>query len=78
MNAREAVMEEIRTAPEPVVEEVLDFVRFLKSKPAAEQPSPTTPRVLPDFEARKRAIFGDRILPDSQEILDELRADRIQ
>jgi hypothetical protein len=32
---------------------------------------------MPDFAARKRAIFGDRILPDSQEILDELRADRI-
>ena len=77
MNAREAVIEEIRTAPEPVVEEVLDFVRFLKSKPAVEQLTPATPRVLPDFAARKRAIFGDRILPDSQEILDELRADRI-
>jgi hypothetical protein len=77
MNAREAVMEEIRTAPEPVIEEVLDFVRFLKSKPAVEQPSPTAPPVLPDFRARQKAIFGDRILPDSQEILDELRADRL-
>jgi hypothetical protein len=77
MNSREALIEEIRTAPEPMVEEVLDFVRFLKSKPAVEQLAPATPRVLPDFAARKRAIFGDRILPDSQEILDELRADRI-
>ena len=77
MNAREAVIEEIRTAPEPVVEEVLDFVRFLKSKPAVERPTFASPRVMPDFAARKRAIFGDRILPDSQEILDELRADRI-
>lgn len=77
MNAREAVMEEIRTAPEPIVEEVLDFVRFLKSKPAVEPPASTAPRVLPDFRARKKEIFGDRILPDSQEILDELRADRI-
>ena len=77
MNARESVLEEIRTAPEPMVEEVLDFVRFLKSKPAVEQLAPATPRVLPDFAARKRAIFGDRILPDSQEVLDELRADRI-
>jgi hypothetical protein len=77
VNSREAIIEEIRTAPEPVVEEVLDFVRFLKSKPAVERPTFASPRVMPDFAARKRAIFGDRILPDSQEILDELRADRI-
>ncbi len=77
MNAREAVIEEIRTAPEPVIEEVLDFLRFLKSKSAVEKSAHAKPRVLPDFEARKRALFGDRILPDSQEILDELRADRI-
>ena len=77
MNSREAIIEEIRTAPEPVVEEVLDFVRFLKSKPAVERPASASPRVMPDFAARKRAIFGDRILPDSQGILDELRADRI-
>lgn len=30
----------------------------------------------PDFLARQRAMFGSRVLPDSQEILDELRADR--
>ena len=83
MNAREAVIEEIRTAPQPVVEEVLDFLRFLKSRPVAEQPAPApapapaSPRLMPDFQARKKAIFGGRILPDSREILDELRADRI-
>jgi len=77
MNSREAVIEEIRTAPEPVVEEVLDFVRFLKSKPTLKQPATITPRALPDFRARQKAIFGDRILPDSRDILDELRADRL-
>lgn len=81
MNAREALIEEIRTAPQPVVEEVLDFLRFLKSRPVAEQPAPArapaSPRLMPDFQARKKAIFGGRILPDSREILDELRADRI-
>ena len=76
MNSREAVIEEIRTAPEPVVEEVLDFVRFLKSKPGVAQPT-SAPRVIPDFRARQKAIFGDRVLPDSQAILDELRADRL-
>jgi len=33
MDTREAVIAEIRTAPDSVVEEVYDFVRFLKSKP---------------------------------------------
>ena len=80
MSAREAVIEEIKDAPEPIVQEVYDFVRFLKSKAAAPIstiPSPGAARVLPDFEARKREIFGDRVLPDSQAILDEMRADRI-
>lgn len=70
-------MEEIRSAPETVVKEVLDFVRFLKSRSAVEPAAPVPPRVMPDFQSRKKAIFGDRILPDSQVILDELRADRI-
>ena len=58
------------------MEEVLDFVRFLKSKTASEAPQPQA-RIIPDFEARKREVFGDRVLPDSQEILDQLRADRL-
>jgi len=76
MNAREAVIEEIRTAPEPMVAEVLDFVLFLKSKPAVQPLAPAASRVLPDFRARQKAIFGERILPDFQEILGDLRADR--
>jgi len=38
-------------------------------------PSPAKNR--PDFLARQRALFGDRVLEDSQALLDELRADRI-
>ncbi|QTN32889.1 hypothetical protein HZ994_11315 [Akkermansiaceae bacterium] len=30
----------------------------------------------PDFLARQQALFGSRVLPDSQAILQELRADR--
>ena len=30
----------------------------------------------PDFLARQKAIFGERMLPDSQAVLDELRAER--
>ncbi len=32
--------------------------------------------IFPNFEERQREIFGARVLPDSQEILDQLRADR--
>ena len=31
----------------------------------------------PDFLARQKAIFGGRMLPDSQAVLDELRTERI-
>ncbi len=33
-------------------------------------------RAFPDFLARQRALFGERIVPDSQAVLDELRAER--
>ena len=36
--------------------------------------SPVHP--LPDFIARQKAIFGERVLADSQTVLDDLRADR--
>ena len=76
MDIREAVIAEIRTAPDSVVEEVYDFVRFLKSKPGVGQPSLESTRVIPDFLARQMELFGDRMFPDPQELLDELRADR--
>ena len=77
MSTREAVIEEIKDAPEPIVQEVYDFVRFLKSKAANVRQASPGERKLPDFQARKKAIFGDRVLPNSQPILDETRADRI-
>lgn len=33
-------------------------------------------RPMPDFLARQKAIFGERVLEDSQAVLDDLRADR--
>lgn len=38
--------------------------------------SPNMPAKSPDFLARQKAIFGDRILSDSQTLLDESRAER--
>ncbi len=39
--------------------------------PAVSQAHP-----LPDFLARQKALFGGRVLEDSQHMLDELRTDR--
>lgn len=35
-----------------------------------------TARPMPDFLARQKAVFGGRVLEDSQAVLDDLRADR--
>lgn len=74
MSAVEAAIRELETAPESVVKEVHDFIVFLKSRAGIKRPAvmPTAP----DFLARQKAVFGHRTLPDSQALLDEMRADR--
>jgi hypothetical protein len=51
---------------------------FLKRRtelePRTEKSQAATAK--PDFLARQQAMFGRRVLPDSQAVLDELRADR--
>ena len=42
---------------------------------ASENAAPAAVRV-PDFLARQKAVFGGRMLPDSQAVLDEMRAER--
>jgi hypothetical protein len=78
MSTREAILDEIKTAPESLVRETYDFILFLKQRRALEartaEPDPVTAK--PDFLARQQALFGSRVLADSQEILDELRTDR--
>ena len=37
MNKKELIAKEIEQVPEPLLEEVLDFVRFLKSKRAKDK-----------------------------------------
>ena len=39
--------------------------------------APPSARKMPDFLARQKALFGERVLPDSQAVLDELRAERV-
>ncbi|MEO8352654.1 MAG: hypothetical protein ABI680_13030 [Chthoniobacteraceae bacterium] len=37
---------------------------------------PASAKETPDFLARQKALFGERVLPDSQAVLDDSRADR--
>ncbi len=78
MSARDAVIDEIRTAPESLVRETYDFILFLKQRRAQEPETanPQTTTARPDFLARQQSLFGSRVISDSQMILDELRADR--
>jgi hypothetical protein len=79
MSARDAIITEIKLARESLVQEAYDFVLFLKSRRSSEQDTAAgqhTPSVRPDFLARQQALFGNRVVPDSQVIMDELRAER--
>lgn len=78
MSARDAIIDEIKSAPESLVEETYDFILFLKRRRSLEHQGkmPQTATTKPDFLARQQALFGSRVLSDSQGMLDELRADR--
>lgn len=78
MSARDAMMTEIKLAPESLVQEAYDFLLFLKSRriPAQARTVPQIRAAMPEFLARQKALFGSRVVPDSQAILDEMRAER--
>jgi hypothetical protein len=46
-------------------------VESVEEKPKRQKLTAT-----PDFLPRQQALFGNRVLPDSQTTLDELRTDR--
>lgn len=72
------MIREIEIAPESVVREAHDFFLFLKSRRLEEAQSggSRSDRVKPDFLARQQALFGSRVVADSQSNLDVLRAER--
>ena len=82
MNAAQALKLEIERTPEPLLQEVYDFLVFLKARTngldsrGAVMDRASVNVSSPDFLARQRAIFGGRTVPNSQAILDDLRADR--
>jgi hypothetical protein len=78
MSSRQAILHEIEIAPESVLREAYQFILRLKSR-AGVEPKPGIHQAehsKPDYLARQRTLFGDVVVPDSQPILDELRADR--
>jgi hypothetical protein len=52
--------------------------RWMNAYRPPTAPDETRPQAskTPDFLGRQKELFGDRVLPDSQAIFDEMRADR--
>ena len=75
MTTLEALKAEIETAPEPVLKRTYDFLVAVRMEASPPHPS-APPAQWPDFAARLRNIYGDRVTPDSQDIMDALREDR--
>lgn len=76
MSARDVIISEIRTAPEPVVQEVYDFILSLKSRESAAVRESYSRSALPDFLARQKILFGERAVSGSGSLLNELRSER--
>lgn len=78
MKVKDAIINEIEAAPESLLREAYDFIVFLKWRRSsiAEGAEPKSSSPKPDFVARQKALFGNRELPNSQAILDQLRSDR--
>ena len=82
MNAAQSLKMEIERTPEPLLQEVYDFLLVLKARSnGLDNPVAMTGRdairvSVPDFLARQKAIFGGRTVPDSHVIWDEMRADK--
>jgi len=57
-------------------EQWLEIRRWMDRRAPVPVSAVTPMRPLPNFLARQKAVFGERVLEDSQTILDKLRADR--
>lgn len=82
MSTAEALKSEIDNTPEPLLQEVYDFLVLLKQQTARKKAVmlsiPATPQpTRPDFLGRLKTIYGDRMGIDSKEIMDYLREERL-
>ena len=68
---------EIERAIEKLTPEQWMEIRHWMDRRAPRLASPVSSgRPLPDFLARQKAVFGERVVEDSQTVLDDLRSDR--
>ena len=73
MSAKELIKQ---VAALPREERTLFEQLFQAMNNGSQVPSPTRHLNWPDFGERLRGIYGDKIAPDSQSIIDEGRGDR--
>jgi hypothetical protein len=57
-------------------EQWIEIRRWMDRRTPVPVSAVTPMRPLPNFLARQEAMFGERVLEDSQTVLDNLRADR--
>ena len=57
-------------------EQWVEIRRWMDRRAPVPASAVTPMRPLPNFLARQKAVFGERVLEDSQAVLDNLRADR--
>ena len=70
-----STLSEIEKAIEALpLEQWAEIRRWMDSHAPMANVSPRG--VTPNFLARQAALFGERVLPDSQTVLDEIRQDR--
>ncbi len=73
MSATELI-KQVAELPQP--ERTLFEQLFQAMKNGNHAPAPPSHANWPDFSERLRGIYGDKIAPDSQHIIDEGRGDR--
>ena len=73
MSATELIRQVAALAPQEKAR-FLELVHALEN--GAPPPTPANGQMWPDFTQRLHCIYGDKVSPDSQSIIDEGRGDR--
>jgi len=76
MHGMKTVADIERAIEQLAPEQWVEIRRWMDRRAPRSTGTVPTARVMPDFLARQQAIFGERVLEDSQAVLDDLRGDR--
>ncbi len=71
MTIKELLLQEIESSPDALLAETLDFLRFLKTKPASEV-------VSLDLSTEKEDTSGEQTKPEAQEATPILRGSKAE